>query len=769
MKAYVCSSMMLVFTFCLLNAQVPADDGWFELGNAGDHSELFSMAFTSASTGYAVGSGGTILRTIDAGKTWVVQDADLILDLKEIIFFGEQTGYMYGTYGYLNSKCFRTSDGGLHWEEVFGMEGGNEKINSMYFNSDSTGWLTAYNQYFKTTDGGDTWNKQTFEAFNDIHDIAYLNPDTGFMATNSSTNSLQRTVDGGATWQQSFHIIVGQLETTSDNYMYLVRGGGVGIYYTNDYGNSWIDAHVGITFQLEGIRFINDSTGFCWGIDENAGKLMYTSNYGRSWQLVYNNPFADINGVCLSPSGALFAYGKGGLIMESADGITWELRHQGRYLGGLNRIVFLDDSKGVAVGDHGDIFQTEDAGITWSRAESGTNESFQGLDFVNDTVGFVSGANNVILKTTDGGKTWTQSNEGYVSYRNFGIDMVDERTGYVASTSGVFKTIDGGDTWTSTGHTGLAYSLQCLDADTILAGGNTRIDFSYDGGSTWENWYTFPSFFSLHFFDSKSGFIGDSWGRVKKTVNGGENFDVMHDCKLRINDMVFINDTTAYFVADQGYIGKTTDGGLSWYQVASGTSRNLYSIFFTAGGHGYICGKDGMVLRRAYTPVYSLEFDVDDETGTFVEGVSMTVNEAIFPEGKLKATGLIEGLYDYSLSKPGYTTKAGLVYVQSDTLVHVVMTSTVATSDVMQNTMSIYPNPTTGRFVVDAAGQQLRYCRVVDMLGQLVFALEVPAGKSTIELDLSHVDSGLYFFIGDSAEDRTVLRFIKTAASETKH
>ncbi len=665
--------ILLLFVFgvmsLLLKAQTPINDNWFELGNASYSSELYSISFATANIGYAVGSGGAYLKTTDAGNTWSAIDLGIIYNLKKIIFMNSQLGYMIGGVRSNYGKFLRTTNGGITWEELFTI---SKPINNMFFLSESVGWLAGVEEYYKTTDMGSTWTTIPMTNYNDIWDINFINQDTGFIACNSLTYFLQRTIDGGANWDISNNVLIKGIQFPSKNNGYAINNGnGLGIYRTTNQGSNWTDAYNGISTPMEGMKFINNSTGFCWGNGNNSGKVFRTTNYGDNWSVVYNNPIADINGIELSPSGNLFAIGKGGLILTSSDGLLWDTLHIGKVNGALNKIIFTDDNNGFAVGEKGTILKTTDAAANWTKINTNIVNDLKGLDFVNNTLGFISGNYNSIYKTTNAGDNWVLSNNGYMGGEGYQIDMIDEQNGYASGV--VYKTTNGGNNWGLTTNNSIAFSMQCISADTIITGSLTSIKYSYDGGSTWNTYSTNRIFFSLYFFNSKYGFIGDSWGGIYKTMDGGQTFTEKYNCNLLINDIKFINDSIGYFVADNGYIGKSTDAGETWVSVESGTIRNLKSIFFTPDGTGYITGNDGIVLRKAVVPTYSLSFDVVDCFNNAVTGFNMNINNVAYPIGIDSVSGLIEGNYQYIISKSGYLSDTAIVYLNSDSLLHVVL------------------------------------------------------------------------------------------------
>ena len=133
---------------------------WFSL-TSGTTEHLTDIQFYDADIGYAVGYGGTILKTTDAGSSWTSLSSDILNDLKSVDFINAFTGYTVG-----DRKIFKTTDGGLSWEDKSFPVPEHFHLNTVEFVDANTGWigfgsvLTHQGKIFKTTDGGNTWNLQ---------------------------------------------------------------------------------------------------------------------------------------------------------------------------------------------------------------------------------------------------------------------------------------------------------------------------------------------------------------------------------------------------------------------------------------------------------------------------------------------------------------------------------------------------------------------------------------------------------------------------------
>ena len=124
-------------------------------------SPLKKVDFFGALIGYAVGSEGKMIKTIDGGNNWAVIDYNideentLFVDVAvlsyDVCVAVAQTynGNDFGT------EIIKTIDGGDTWTTVYWESG--LFMNDMDFPDDQNGWLTGnYRQILKTTDAGST-------------------------------------------------------------------------------------------------------------------------------------------------------------------------------------------------------------------------------------------------------------------------------------------------------------------------------------------------------------------------------------------------------------------------------------------------------------------------------------------------------------------------------------------------------------------------------------------------------------------------------------
>lgn len=157
--------------------------------------------------------------------------------------------------------------------------------------------------------------------------------------------------------------------------------------------------------------------------------------------------------------------------------------------------------------------------------------------------------------------------------------------------------------------TGVSTTLRSVfftDANTgYIAGNGGKILKTTDGGNSWNvaiagNSYDLNS---LHFVNPTTGFAygGSSTGggEVVKTIDAGATWSVAHiyDTTEVWWGVCFTDPNTGYAHGNNGLIKKSTDGGATWTALNSGTSRHLRNeIYFPTTSVGFITG-DSIILK----------------------------------------------------------------------------------------------------------------------------------------------------------------------------
>lgn len=338
MKPKILKVIFAVFSVFLLNNTVSYSQ-WFGL-TTNTSASLYDICFINANTGIAVGSGGVIIRTINAGQNWSIIGSGTSNPLFSLVFPEELTGYTGGNTGVV----LRTLNGGASWNPRAGCSINIRSISFLNVNTGITaggGTLMCY-----TTDGGQSWNPRYAPQFA-VTGVTFLNSTTLLTsATDMPGAVIYKSTNSGYNWST-----VHTLNNSGLDVMY-----SLGCIYFKD--------------ALTGF-----STGSCISYSQMWGHIYKTINGGDNWSLSGVTPSAAnscINGIYFGDPSTGFAAGNNGVIMRSTNsGSNWDVQSTGTTTV-LNSIYMLNALTGYACGNNGIILKTTNGGVTGFINSNGT-------------------------------------------------------------------------------------------------------------------------------------------------------------------------------------------------------------------------------------------------------------------------------------------------------------------------------------------------------------------------------------------------------------
>ncbi|MCW8818584.1 MAG: YCF48-related protein [Ignavibacteriaceae bacterium] len=316
--------------------------GW-EIIPSGTSQEINSVFFYDYEVGFACGDSGTVIKSIDSGKTWQTLPSPTTFNLNDVYMFHRDTVLVVGDSG----TMFFSDSGGLSWN---GGQYMPEDILSVSF-SGSDGICGCISQtilYCEYTGTSLTCMTVQTGLFGGGFWGAYmLNPQFGFVAGENSIFQplLGRSTNSGINWDFT------------------------AFYLNNNEGRA-----TGVDFTDINIGYVSARV---W---DGQGAIAKTTDSGNNWSSTFfSNPLWDIDFPISGASQVGYAVGDAGVILKTLNaGDNWQQQQSGTTLR-LNKVHFLDFDYGFAVGENGIILRTTSGGepVTQVEKENDLLLSFQ--------------------------------------------------------------------------------------------------------------------------------------------------------------------------------------------------------------------------------------------------------------------------------------------------------------------------------------------------------------------------------------------------------
>jgi photosystem II stability/assembly factor-like uncharacterized protein len=270
---------------------------WYHQDSGDSANAITGVCALSVDTCLAVGTGMLLLRTTNAGLTWVrgtfnnIQ-FDTFWRPQSIRFATNLVGWVSGYYApdILTDSSFilKTTDGGVTW----GKQYLDRRCSAMRLDvlDQEKAWVCCSRYLFRTVDG-ERWDRVVSAYFQDrIEDVDFVTPDIGWVTVAhwDGSGEITRTNDGGSTFSppQIMYYYTNSYLYTS--FVDTSKGWFIGfngpqwqeeILNTTDGGNSWIlqDSSLTIQNQPRQMYFLDTTLGWIVGVN---GSIYHTTDGG---------------------------------------------------------------------------------------------------------------------------------------------------------------------------------------------------------------------------------------------------------------------------------------------------------------------------------------------------------------------------------------------------------------------------------------------------------------------------------------------------------
>jgi photosystem II stability/assembly factor-like uncharacterized protein len=547
--------------------------------------DLSDVTFATDTDVWAVGDGGAILHSTDAGVTWASTASGTDAALFSVSFADAEHGWACGYQSDGSGVILATTDGGTWADRT--PAGSTAMFMNVSLAADGDGWVgTDGGAVLATTDGGLTWSTIKVGTYKGDTVADLLDATHGWVG--GTKGRIWRTTNGGASWTAQ----------------------------TTGFGSA---------VQVEKLVFVDALHGWAFGEtgDWDSTVLRITSDGGRHWRAVpHASPAAGDVAVTGPTKALVLSYATseplGGLqnaasdvqdqttlLLRTADaGRLW---HRSEVAAPFTLwAVAARGSAVCCVG--GGILSSSDGGATWRADSSGQDYQVTGADAVsaNDVWGVESGG--ALLHSSDGAR-WGEPADPASPVRRWlnelsGVSFPDPSDGWVvgqdASMDGVIlHTSDGGLTWAPQASQlgGPLAGVQFVDATHGWAvtdepgagsGSNDAVERTTNGGATWV-----PQFVANMALPSSVSFSSDDVG----CVAGG-----------------YVPNGNG---AEVPAVFRTTDGGQSWTKatipVGSGQQGTMWSLSFADAD-------DGWAIEAIYTALSPNSYEESDAVVRSTDG-----------------------------------------------------------------------------------------------------------------------------------------------------
>ncbi|GAA3453231.1 WD40/YVTN/BNR-like repeat-containing protein [Dactylosporangium matsuzakiense] len=285
----------------------PGPPSW-RLLDSGSTAQFRGLSAVSDRIAWVSGTGGTVLRTVDGGRTWrsVGPPDTAALQFRDIEAFDAFHAVILSIGNGEDSRVYRTDDGGRTWAETFRNTDPAAFYDCMAFADARHGLalgdpVDGHFQLLATDDGGRHWDVQSVA-------VPALDDEFAFAASGTCLAATGRDAwfaTGGAARARVFH--------------------------SGDLGRHWsvVDSPVpsGPTAGIYSLAFRDARHGLAVGGDYNApatapNGAALTRDGGRTWTAARTVPGEYRSGVAWAPSFAL-AVGPTGSDVSRDGGRTW--------------------------------------------------------------------------------------------------------------------------------------------------------------------------------------------------------------------------------------------------------------------------------------------------------------------------------------------------------------------------------------------------------------------------------------------------------------
>ncbi|HKG38912.1 MAG TPA: YCF48-related protein [Conexibacter sp.] len=421
---------------------------------AGGTAEPGGIAFLDARTGYAT-SGTKIFQTLDGGVSWRGVGSNG-WQLNRLSFVDAQHGFAVG-YG---GTFLRTDDGGNTWSPRVVASNG-QALTSIACNSSRICILTTGTgtELIRTGEYGDTGGTVVTPSTDPVFAAGFGSPQrvvaagqNGATVVSDDTGVRFTPVGGriGGTFRA--------LRAGGDANTAYAPGADGALAKTTDGGRTWSTGNVPTTADLLDVSFPTATDGYALDVD---GGLFHTTTGGTAWEGLNTGSTRRPRAVLAPDASTVLVIGPRGLRRSEDSGQTFDqVRARAVLRAQLTGIATAHADGTLFVWGPSTVARSDDGGATWiavpkpgRTARERRSLSTAQVAFASTTVGLLRDSAGRIWRTTNAGHRWTLltsvGTENVVGMTASSTRKATLIVGGFGSQSGgyLLRSVDAGVTW----------------------------------------------------------------------------------------------------------------------------------------------------------------------------------------------------------------------------------------------------------------------------------------------------------------------------------
>jgi photosystem II stability/assembly factor-like uncharacterized protein len=571
-----------------------SNSGWSWGNPTPQGRTLRSIAFAGG-VGYALGNGGTVLSTANAGASWTGLTTGTTGDLESEQVLSPAAVIVGGAGGCITRL---SADGGKTFKRIFNVaeSGCPEPVAAFSFVSPHLGFLLLRNGSLETTaDGGETFSRKTGIPGTAASSgggsqvgvaVHFLSPTVGiaFVADPSSgASTAYATPDGGVSWTAV--PLPGASKVTTVRFVDAKDAYAIGpetLLRSSDGGATWEARPIAASRSFNSIDCA--TTTECI-LTVTAGNELVKTTDGGATDTIKTTSSSLIYGAAYASPTQIVAVGAGGSTVLSSDSGATFVPSSGDIGGSYSKLRSGPGGLVFAPGAKGDMAVSSDGGQTWRVLATQTSAELLDVAFSTPLLGYALDVSGGLQQTSNGGVSWQTLSPGTTTPAR-GVVALGSRAVLLVGPVGIHRAVGGGRFEPVSGRVVTSAPLSDYDVagSTVFAfgAGTHTLIRSTNFGATWmavrlplanKKGKSSDTVRSVAFTSSARGFLLDGHGRLWLTGNGGSTWREITSAGSSDGIQLVFSDATHGFLTiskfgrDQGnaYVLRTADGGASWH------------------------------------------------------------------------------------------------------------------------------------------------------------------------------------------------------------